>query len=84
MNSRVTCTKLDISVNRNLDKNHTLTLKKIRFYNSAMIFIRNAQLVIKAKDGDVINIPPFSLCYIEKNLVVDATLKVLGSGIPYD
>lgn len=27
MNSRVTCTKLDISVNRNLDKNHTLTLK---------------------------------------------------------
>ena len=60
MNSRVTCTKLDISVNRNLDKNHTLTLKKkIRFYNSAMIFIRNAQLVIKAKDGDVINIPPF-------------------------
>lgn len=42
MNSRVTCTKLDISVNRNLDKNHTLTLKKIRFYNSAMIFIRNA------------------------------------------
>lgn len=49
-----------------------------------MIFIRNAQLVIKAKDGDVINIPPFSLCYIEKNLVVDATLKVLGSGVPYD
>ncbi len=67
MNSRVTCTKLDISVNRNLDKNHTLTLK-IRFYNSAMIFIRNAQLVIKAKDGDVINIPPFSLCYIERIL----------------
>lgn len=31
MNSRVTCTKLDISVNRNLDKNHTLTLKKIVF-----------------------------------------------------
>lgn len=49
-----------------------------------MIFIRNAQLVIKATDGDVIDISPGSLCYIEKNLVIDATLKVLGSGVPYD
>lgn len=84
MNSRVTWTKLDISVNRNIDNNHTLVLKKIRFYNSAMIFIRNAQLIIKTKDGDIINISPGSLCYIEKNLVIDATLKVLGSGLPYD
>lgn len=49
-----------------------------------MIFIRNAHLIIKTKDGDIINISPGSLCYIEKNLVIDATLKVLGSGVPYD
>ncbi|MEQ6339468.1 helix-turn-helix domain-containing protein [Escherichia ruysiae] len=84
MNSRVACTKFDLPINTNLDNNHTLTLKRIRFYNSAVIFIRNAQLVIKATDGDVIDISPGSLCYIEKNLVIDATLKVLGSGVLYD
>lgn len=84
MNSRVACTTFDLPINTNLDNNHTLVFKKIRFYNSAVIFIRNAQLVIKATDGDVIDISPGSLCYIEKNLVIDVTLKVLGSGVPYD
>ncbi len=84
MNSRVARTTFDLPINTNLDNNHTLVFKKIRFYNSAVIFIRNAQLVIKATDGDVIDISPGSLCYIEKNLVIDVTLKVLGSGVPYD
>lgn len=32
----------------------------------------------------VINIPPESICYIEKNTVIDVTLNVLGKGMPYD
>ncbi len=34
--------------------------------------------------GGVINIPPESICYIEKNTVIDVTLNVLGKGMPYD
>lgn len=38
MNSRVTWTKLDISVNRNIDNNHTLVLKKYAFI-TAQLFL---------------------------------------------
>ncbi len=64
--------------------NSTLVLKKIRFYNCAIIYLRNAQLLVKTIDGGVINIPPESICYIEKNTVIDVTLNVLGKGMPYD
>ena len=64
--------------------NSTLVFKKIRFYNGAIIYLRNAQLLVKTIDGEGVNIPPESICYIEKNTVIDVTLNVLGKGVPYD
>ncbi|MCV5209530.1 AraC family transcriptional regulator, partial [Escherichia coli] len=34
--------------------------------------------------GQSFNVPPESLCYVEKNTVIDVALKVLGQGVPYE
>lgn len=65
-------------------RNATLGLKNIRFYNCMIIYIKNARLQIKTKDGVAITIPPDSICYFEKNVVIDAALYVFGNGIPYE
>ncbi|EQC3334527.1 helix-turn-helix domain-containing protein [Escherichia coli] len=62
----------------------TLILKNIRFYNCAVIHLKNACLLVKKKDGGIVKIPPKSICYIEKNTVIDITLNVLGNGVPYE
>ncbi|CAD6104625.1 helix-turn-helix domain-containing protein [Escherichia coli] len=62
----------------------TLGLKNVRLYNCVIIHIKNARLLIKTKDDVTITIPPGSICYIEKNVVIDVALYVLGNGIPYE
>lgn len=84
MNSQNALSNMRIAVRGDISCNSTLVLKKIRFYNCAIIYLRNAQLLVKTIDGEVINIPPESICYIEKNTVIDVTLNVLGKGMPYD
>lgn len=84
MNSQSALTNLNIPVKEKLSCNNMLVLKKIRFYNCAIIHLRDAQLLIKTKDGQTLNIPPESLCYVEKNTVIDVALEVLGKGIPYE
>lgn len=75
---------LTLPVMENLEQNNALILKKIRFYNCAIIYLKNAQLFIKTQSGQSFNIPPKSLCYIEKNTVIDISLRVLGRGVPYE
>lgn len=65
------------------DGKRTLVLKKIRFYNCVLIYVKNVSLVIRTKDN-CFNIHPYSLCFIEKNTVVDASINVLGAGVPYE
>ncbi|HDU5605103.1 TPA: helix-turn-helix transcriptional regulator [Klebsiella pneumoniae subsp. ozaenae] len=84
MNSQNALSNMRLAVRGDISCNSTLVLKKIRFYNCAIIYLRNAQLLVKTIDGEVINIPPESICYIEKNTVIDVTLNVLGKGMPYD
>ncbi|ENK2848053.1 helix-turn-helix transcriptional regulator [Klebsiella pneumoniae] len=84
MNSQNALSNMSLAVRGDISCNSTLVLKKIRFYNCAIIYLRNAQLLVKTIDGEVINIPPESICYIEKNTVIDVTLNVLGKGMPYD
>ncbi|RBQ41313.1 AraC family transcriptional regulator [Escherichia coli] len=69
---------------KNIVCSNILVLKNIRFYNCAIIYIHSAQLSIKTKRGMIINVLPESICYIEKNTVVDVSLKVLGKEIPYE
>ncbi|EFB3167191.1 TPA: AraC family transcriptional regulator, partial [Escherichia coli] len=82
MNSQNALSNMRLAVRGDISGNSTLVLKKIRFYNCAIIYLRNAQLLVKTIDGGVINIPPESICYIEKNTVIDVTLNVLGKGMP--
>ncbi|HBW8924294.1 TPA: AraC family transcriptional regulator [Klebsiella pneumoniae subsp. pneumoniae 1158] len=84
MNSQNALSNMRLAVRGDISCNSTLVLKKIRFYNCAIIYLRNAQLLVKTIDGEVINISPESICYIEKNTVIDVTLNVLGKGMPYD
>ncbi|RIW10776.1 AraC family transcriptional regulator, partial [Escherichia coli] len=84
MNSQNALSNMKLAVRGEISCHSTLVLKKIRFYNCAIIYLRNAQLLVKTIDGGVINIPPESICYIEKNTVIDVTLNVLGKGMPYD
>lgn len=84
MNSQNALSNMRLAVRGEISCHSTLVLKKIRFYNCAIIYLRNAQLLVKTIDGGVINIPPESICYIEKNTVIDVTLNVLGKGMPYD
>ncbi|HGT7969355.1 TPA: helix-turn-helix transcriptional regulator [Escherichia coli] len=84
MNSQNALSNMRLAVRGDISCNSTLVLKKIRFYNCAIIYLRNAQLLVKTIDGEVINIPPESICYIEKNTVIDVTLNVLGKGMSYD
>ncbi|EFL1099434.1 TPA: helix-turn-helix transcriptional regulator [Escherichia coli] len=84
MNSQNALSNMRLAVRGDISCNSTLVLKKIRFYNCAIIYLRNAQLLVKTIDGEVINIPPESICYIEKNTVIDVTLNVLGKGMPYN
>lgn len=72
-----------LTVRGNVFHNSTLFLKNVRLYNCAIVYLHNAQLRVKTIGGRVIDIPPESICYIEKNAVIDVTLKVLGKGIPY-
>ncbi|HFI7370558.1 TPA: helix-turn-helix transcriptional regulator [Escherichia coli] len=84
MNSQNALSNMRLAVRGDISCNSTLVLKKIRFYNCAIVYLRNAQLLVKTIDGEVINIPPESICYIEKNTVIDVTLNVLGKGMPYN
>ncbi|MDM3409260.1 AraC family transcriptional regulator [Citrobacter sp. Cb022] len=84
MNSQSALSNLIFPAKENFAHNNLLVLKKIRFYNCAIIYLRDAQLLIKTKDGQSFNVPPESLCYVEKNTVIDITLKVLGKGVPYE
>ncbi|EJG7370274.1 helix-turn-helix transcriptional regulator [Escherichia coli] len=84
MNSQNALSNMRFAVRGDISCRSTLVLKKIRFYNCAIIYLRNAQLLVKTTDGGGINIPPESICYIEKNTVIDVTLNVLGKGMPYD
>lgn len=79
MNRQSALSNLSIPAKNSLAHNNMLVLKKIRFYNCAIIHLRDAQLLIRTKDGQTLNIPPESLCYVEKNTVMDVALKVLGS-----
>ncbi|WP_412097181.1 hypothetical protein [Citrobacter amalonaticus] len=78
MNSQSALSTLNFPAKESYAHNNLLVLKKIRFYNCAIVYLRDAQLLIKTKDGQSFNVPPESLCYIEKNTVIDVALKVLG------
>lgn len=60
------------------------SLKNIRLYNCIIMHIKNARLLVKTKDGDIIPFPPGTICYFEKNIVVDVTLYAFGDGTPYE
>ncbi|MWO38843.1 AraC family transcriptional regulator, partial [Escherichia coli] len=75
---------LNLSVKETTACCTTLVLENIRFYNCAIICLHNAQLLIKTKDGNMVNISSNSMCYVEKNTVIDITLYVSGIGVPYD
>ncbi|EJY1967278.1 helix-turn-helix transcriptional regulator [Escherichia coli] len=83
MNNKNTLSNMRLTVRGDISSNSTLVLKNIRFYNCAIIYLCNSQLLVKTTDGRRINIPPKSICYIEKNTVIDVTLNVLGEGMPY-
>ncbi|MEE6783046.1 AraC family transcriptional regulator [Escherichia coli B9:H18] len=70
--------------NRDLSNKNILKLKGIHFYNCVIVYVRNAILSIKKVDGCVISVPEQSICYMEKNTVMDVTVNVLGPGKPYD
>ncbi len=74
---------LAIRCNSSFD-NAALALKGIRLYNCVIILIKNARLLIRTKNGDTITINPKSICYIEKNTIIDVVLYVLGDGSPYE
>lgn len=83
MNSQNALSNIKFAIRRDIFCDSILILKKIRFYSCAIIYLRNAQLQVKTTDGVTINIPPESICYIEKNTVIDVTLNVLDKGMPY-
>ncbi|CAD5735668.1 helix-turn-helix domain-containing protein [Escherichia coli] len=62
----------------------SLGLKNIQLYNCVFIYLKNARLLIKTKDGKSIVINPESICYIEKNTVIDIELYTFGYGVPYE
>lgn len=83
MNSQSALSPLNFTAGDSSAHEGLLVLEKIRFYNCTIIYLCDAQLFMTTKDGQSINVPPQSLCYIEKNTVVDIVLKVLGKGIFY-
>ena len=84
MNSQSALSNLTFPAKESYAHNNVLVLKKIRFYSCAIIYLHDAQLLVKTKDGQSFNVPPESLCYVEKNTVIDVALKVLGQGVPYE
>lgn len=63
----------------------TILLKQVRLYDCALLQITHASLQMTTKNGNEIIIPPYSICYIEKNTVFKANLSVLhGEGYPYN
>lgn len=62
-----------------------ILLKQVRLYDCALLQITHASLHITTKNGSEIIIPPYSICYIEKNTVFRANLSVFqGEGYPYN
>ncbi|GAB0355725.1 hypothetical protein MY010_16210 [Escherichia coli] len=51
MNSQNALSNMRLAVRGDISGNSTLVLKKIRFYNCAIIYLRNAQLLVKTIDG---------------------------------
>lgn len=47
MNSQNALSNMRLAVRGDISGNSTLVLKKIRFYNCAIIYLRNAQLLVK-------------------------------------
>lgn len=54
MNSQNALSNMRLAVRGDISGNSTLVLKKIRFYNCAIIYLRNAQLLVKTIDGGVL------------------------------
>lgn len=84
MNSQSALSNLNFSSKENARRNNILILKNIRFYNCAIIFLRNSELLVKTKEEQVVSLNAESMCYIEKNTVIDIKLHVLDAGIPYE
>ncbi len=51
MNSQNALSNMRLAVRGEISCHSTLVLKKIRFYNCAIIYLRNAQLLVKTIDG---------------------------------
>lgn len=50
MNSQSALSNLTFPVKESYAHNNVLVLKKIRFYNCAIIYLHDAQLLVKTKD----------------------------------
>lgn len=83
MNSQSALSNLTFPVKESYAHNNVLVLKKIRFYNCAIIYLHDAQLLVKRKMGNPLMYPWITLL-CRKNTVIDVALKVLGQGVPYE
>lgn len=54
MNSQNALSNMRLAVRGEISCHSTLVLKKIRFYNCAIIYLRNAQLLVKTIDGGLL------------------------------
>ncbi|RBQ41319.1 AraC family transcriptional regulator [Escherichia coli] len=52
-----------------------LEIRNIHFYECTIIYLYDAQLILKASNGQKVIIFPKSICYIEKNTTVDIVLN---------
>lgn len=65
--------------------NSRIFLKHVRLYDCALLQLTRASLQITTSNGYEITIPPYSICYIEKNTIFNASISVInGDDCPYN
>lgn len=83
-NGRLMDDYANLLVSEKSEGGNRLLLKKIRFYNSTIVHIKNAQAMMRTLEGKIYNVYPGSLCYIEKNVIANVELNTLEEGILYE
>lgn len=74
MKSQSTVYKLNLSNKSNILRTCRLEIMKIYFHENAMIYLYDAQLILKNSNGEKCIIFPQSISYIRKNTIADLIL----------
>ncbi|CAD6104677.1 AraC family transcriptional regulator [Escherichia coli] len=83
MKSQSALYKLNLSDKGNVFNMNRLEIRNVHFHECAIIYLHDAQLILKNSGNQKKTIPPQSICYIKRNTIVDIVLCKKTKETPY-